>query len=79
MQKVYLKRIKKDISQKNFEKMPDYEGFMKGVRGDVYFVGWLGSENSDLSLTIKNINQELLKDKYFGAKYLEWKKSKYSK
>lgn len=77
MKKVLLRRIKKDIRQKKFHKIPDYEGFMKGKNGDdFYLVGWLNSEDSDLNLTFQKVDNELLGNSFINKRYFAWKYSK---
>lgn len=71
--KIFLKRIKMDISKKSF-KAPDYEAIFTTKNGDFYAVGWL-NETSDLSLTIEKIDldKEKFKNKFFTKKYAEFK------
>lgn len=76
MKKVKLKRIKKDVSQKKFHKIPDYEGFMQGKNGDFFhLVGWLNSLDSDMNLTIKRIDSEQMENKFFAQKFMQWRKN----
>lgn len=71
--KIFLKRIKMDISKKSL-KAPDYEAIFTTKNGDFHAVGWL-TETSDLSLSIEKINLEKdnFKNKFFMKKYAEFK------
>ncbi len=68
--KIRLLRIKKDVSQKKFFKIPDYECLFRGKNNAVYSaIGYLGGINSDIDLKIEQIDlNEWVKDKYKYAK-----------
>lgn len=72
LQKIKLRRIKVDLSEK-VQTTPDYEGFFSSPRGDFYVVGWLHTLSSDLDLNIETVNEIFLKNKFNSKKYFEWK------
>ena len=67
-----LKRIEKGLIENISPIAPDYEGFVKGVKGYVFMRAWHKKISSDLNIQIEKIDDSWLENKFNATKFAKW-------
>jgi hypothetical protein len=67
-----LKRIEKGLIENISPNAPDYEGFVKGVKGYVFMRAWHKKISSDLNIQIEKIDDSWLENKFNATKFAKW-------
>ena len=67
-----LKRIEKGLVENISPNAPDYEGFIKGVKGYAFMRAWHKTISSDLNIQIEKIDDSWLENKFNATKFAKW-------
>ena len=67
-----LKRIEKGLVENISPNAPDYEGFIKGVKGYAFMRAWHKTISSDLNVIIEKIDNSWLENKFNATRFAKW-------